>query len=118
MIDIPSSHLTQIIIGIIIGVITLTKRGDIMQTQHYLSSTNLAKNTAATLSSIETGDSDKIIILKNNTPKAILMSIEAYEAMEEEIEDLRLTALALSRIQSFNPVESISHEEMMKKYAK
>ncbi|MBI9088122.1 MAG: type II toxin-antitoxin system Phd/YefM family antitoxin [Desulfobacterium sp.] len=89
-----------------------------MRIKNYLSSTNLAKNTAATLSSIEAGDTDKIIILKNNTPKAILISIDAYEAMEEEIEDLRLTALALSRMQNFDPSESISHEEMMKKYAK
>jgi len=89
-----------------------------MRIKNYLSSTNLAKNTAATLTSFETGDADKFIILKNNAPKAILMSIESYESMEEEIEDLRLTALALSRIQSFDPGESISHEEMMKKYAK
>ena len=89
-----------------------------MQIKNYLSSTNLAKKTAATLSLIETGETDKFIILKNNVPKAILMSIESYEAMEEEIEDLRLTALALSRIQEFDPGETISHEEMMRKYAK
>ncbi|CCK78950.1 type II toxin-antitoxin system Phd/YefM family antitoxin [Desulfobacula toluolica] len=89
-----------------------------MRIKNYLSSTKLAKNTAATLNSIETGDMDKLIILKNNAPKAILMSVECYEAMEEEIEDLRLTALALSRIQNFDPGESISHEEMMNKYAK
>jgi len=46
------------------------------------------------------------------------MSFESYEAMEEEIEDLRLTALALSRIQNFNSEETISHKEMMNKYAK
>jgi antitoxin StbD len=94
------------------------KKGVIVQIKNYLSSTNLAKNTAATLRSIAAGDIDKFIILKNNAPKAILMSIESYEAMEEEIEDLRLTALALSRIQSFDPGESISHKEMMNKYAK
>ncbi len=87
-----------------------------MQIKNYLSSTNLAKKTAATLSLIETGETDKFIILKNNEPKAILMSIDSYESMEEEIEDLRLTALALSRIQKFDPGETISHEAMMKKY--
>lgn len=46
------------------------------------------------------------------------MSIESYEAMEEEMEDLRLTALALSLIQSFDPQESIPHDEMMKKFTK
>jgi len=89
-----------------------------MQIKNYLSSTQLSKNTAATLKSIENGENDKLIILKNNSPKAILMSFESYEAMEEEIEDLRLTALALSRIQNFNPEETISHKDMMDKYVK
>ncbi len=53
-----------------------------------------------------------MVILKNNTPKAILMSFESYEAMEEEIEDLRLTALALSRMQTFDSAKTISHKEM------
>ena len=89
-----------------------------MQIKNCLSSTQLSKKTAATLKSLESGETDKLIILKNNSPKAILMSFESYEAMEEEIEDLRLTALALSRIQNFNPEETISHKEMMDKYAK
>lgn len=89
-----------------------------MQIKNYLSATQLSKQTAATLNSIENGEIDKLIILKNNSPKAILMSFEAFEAMEEEIEDLRLTALALSRIQTFDPEETISHKEMMAKYAK
>lgn len=89
-----------------------------MPIKKYLSSTQLSKNTAATLNSFETGETDKLIILKNNAPKAILMSVDAYESMEEEIEDLRLTALALSRIQNFDPMETISHKEMMNRYAK
>lgn len=89
-----------------------------MHIKNYLSSTQLSKKTAATLNSIENGEIDKLIILKNNSPKAILMSFESYEAMEEEIEDLRLTYLALSRIQNFNPEETISHKEMMDKYVK
>lgn len=89
-----------------------------MPSKNYLSSTNLAKHTAATLNSLESGEVDKLIILKNNSPKAILMSLESYETMKEEIEDLRLTALALSRLQMFDPSETISHEEMMEKYTK
>ena len=89
-----------------------------MRISNYLSATKLAKQTSSTLNAFETGDQDKFIILKNNEPKAVLMSIESYEAMEEEMEDLRLTVLALSRIQSFDPQESISHDEMMKKFAK
>ena len=89
-----------------------------MPLKNYLSSTHLAKHTAATLNSLESGEIDKLIILKNNSPKAILMSLESYETMEEEIEDLRLSALALSRLQTFDPSETISHKEMMEKYTK
>ena len=89
-----------------------------MQIKNFISSTRLSKNTAATLNILETGETDKLIILKNNSPKAVLMSFEVYEAMEEEIEDLRLTSLALSRIQNFDPEETISHRQMMDKYVK
>ncbi len=89
-----------------------------MQIKNYLSATQLSKNTAATLNSLETGETDKLIILKNNSPKAILMSVDSYESMEEEIEDLRLTSLALARIQNFNFEETLSHKEMMDKYTK
>ena len=89
-----------------------------MDIKNYLSATQLSKKTAATLNNIESGETDTLIILKNNSPKAILMSFEKYEAMEEEIEDLRLTALALARLQSYNEKEGISHKEMMEKVAK
>ncbi|RWX46874.1 prevent-host-death family protein [Candidatus Electrothrix aarhusensis] len=86
-----------------------------MPATDYLSATALAKKTAAALDSLEQGDKDKLIILKNNAPKAVLLSFEAYEALEEELEDLRLGALALARLQTFAPENALSHEEMLKK---
>ncbi len=89
-----------------------------MHSKDYLSATSLSKKTSATLDSLEKGESEKLIILKNNSPKAVLMSMEAYEIMEEELEDLRLTALAISRLQSFDPDSMLTHEELMAKFAK
>ncbi len=89
-----------------------------MQTKDFLSATTLSKKTAATLDTLEKGDAEKLIILKNNAPKAILMSIDAYEAMEEEMEDLRLTALALARLQNFRSEDAIPHKKMMQKYSR
>ena len=89
-----------------------------MQAKDFLSATTLSKKTAATLDTLEKGDAEKLIILKNNAPKAILMSIDTYEAMEEEMEDLRLTALALARLQNFRPEDAIPHKKMMKKYSR
>jgi antitoxin StbD len=89
-----------------------------MHIKDYLSATMLSKKTSATLDSIEKGDTEKLIILKNNAPKAILMSIDAYDAMEEEIEDLRLATLAFARLKSFDPTEALSHQKMMSKFGK
>lgn len=89
-----------------------------MHAKDYLSATALSKKTAATLESLEKGEAEKFIILKNNAPKAILMSVEAYEALEEEMEDLRLTALALARLHTFQKKDAVSHETMMEKFGK
>ncbi len=89
-----------------------------MRAHDYLSATDLSKKTAATLDSLESGETEKLIILKNNAPKAVLLSIGAYEEMEEEMEDLRLAALALTRLQTFKPEKAISHAKMMEKFGK
>ena len=87
-----------------------------MQKENFLSATALSKRTSATLDSLEKGDAEKLIILKNNSPKAILLSMAAYTAMEEEIEDLRLASLGHIRLNSFQKEEAVSHQTMMKKF--
>ena len=89
-----------------------------MRAKEYLSATALSKKTAATLDALEKGEAEKLIILKNNIPKAVLLSVEAYEAIEEEMEDLRLTALALARLETFKPKEALSHGYMMEKFGR
>lgn len=89
-----------------------------MHSKNYISATTLSKKTSATLDSFDKGDIDTMIILKNNKPKAVLVSMEAYETMQEELEDLRLTALALARIKSFDLEKAVTQESMMKKFAK
>jgi len=52
-----------------------------MRTTDYLSATALSKKTSATLDALDRGEAEKLIILKNNAPKAVLLSMESYEAM-------------------------------------
>lgn len=87
-----------------------------MRSKDFLSATVLSKKTSATLESLAKGDADKFIILKNNIPKAVLLSMESYEAMEQELEDLRLTALALARLDSFDETKAISHDRIKEKF--
>ena len=87
-----------------------------MRDTDYLSATALSKKTSATLAALEKGETEKLIILKNNAPKAILLSIERYETMQEEIEDLRLTALALARLETLDENELLPHEHILEKF--
>jgi antitoxin StbD len=89
-----------------------------MRGTDYLSATALSKKTSATLDALENGEAERLIILKNNAPKAILLSIESYEAMQEEMEDLRLTALALARLESFEEKKALSNEYIQEKFGK
>ena len=89
-----------------------------MLTTDYLSATDLSKKTSATLDMLEKGEAEKLIILKNNAPRAVLLSIEAYEALEEEMKDLRLTALALARLETFDQKKVLSHKTVWEKFAK
>ncbi len=89
-----------------------------MRATDFLSATALSKKTSATLDALEKGEAEKLIILKNNAPKAVLLSIERYEAMEEEIEDLRLTALALARLETLDEKKVLSHRYIQEKFGK
>jgi len=89
-----------------------------MRTTDYLSATALSKKTSATLDALDSGEAEKLIILKNNAPKAVLLSMESYEAMQEEMEDLRLTALAIARLESFEEKKALSHEYIREKFGK
>lgn len=89
-----------------------------MHSEKYLSATDLSKKTAATIDALEKGLADRLIILRNNAPKAVLLSIEAYEELMEEIEDLRLGTLALARVKTFNEKEALTHEHIVDRFAK
>ncbi len=89
-----------------------------MRQDEYISATNLSKKTSATLDALDKGEVEKMIVLKNNAPKAVLLSMEAFQTMQEELEDLRLASLALIRQETFDPKKALSHERIMEKFAK
>ena len=68
------------------------------------------------LDSLEKSATGKLVILKNNTPKAVLISFETHEALEEELEYLRLTTHAYARQNTFRSENARSHKDMMKKF--
>ncbi len=88
-----------------------------MRAQDFISATTLSKKTSFTLEALERGEAEELIILKNNEPRAVLLSMAAYESMREEIEDLRLASLAMARFESFDRDRAVPHDRMMEKFA-
>lgn len=81
-----------------------------------LSITDMVRSAKDIMNSLTSGEQDHYVIMKNNSPAAVLLNIQAYEALLDELEDLRIEAVARKRLQSFDKSQAISHEDMKKKF--
>lgn len=63
-----------------------------------ISSTDLQKKTRELLDSIAGGEHDHFVVMRDNRPAAVMMATERYEALIEELEDLRIEAVARQRL--------------------
>ncbi|HBN10817.1 MAG TPA: toxin-antitoxin system antitoxin subunit [Ruminococcus sp.] len=53
------------------------------------------------------------VVMKNNTPECVLLSPDEYVKLMDEINDARLLALAVKRMENFNPENTISENQVM-----
>jgi len=49
-------------------------------------------------------------------PAAVLLSVDAFEAMQEELDEFRLQAAAIERLGNFDRSKTITHEDMVELY--
>jgi antitoxin StbD len=63
-----------------------------------ISSTDLQKRTRELLDRISKGGEDHYVVMRDNRPAAVMMAAERYEALIEELEDLRIEAVARTRL--------------------
>ncbi|UYM18895.1 type II toxin-antitoxin system Phd/YefM family antitoxin [Endozoicomonas euniceicola] len=60
-------------------------------------------------------ENDKYVVMRNNEPAAVLLSVEKFESLMNELEDLRLEAVARERLTAFDGT-TISHADMLKRF--
>ena len=77
-----------------------------------VSATAMARNFGANLKSVTSGEQSHLVVFKDNEPAAVLMGIEAFQAMQDELEDLRIEMLASERLSSLDDSKLVSLEEM------
>lgn len=81
-----------------------------------ISSTDLQKNARLLLDSMVEGSQDRYVVIRDNRPTAVLLSTTRYEALMDELEDLRIEAVARERLLSLDKTKLISHAEMLKRF--
>ena len=91
---------------------TLLERSD-----QALPITEMARSAKKFIDAFQKGEKSKYVVMRNNIPAAVMMSVSHYEEMMDLIEDLRLELIAGQRLKTMEPDTLISHEEMVTDFA-
>ena len=59
-------------------------------------------------------DKLSLVVVKNNKPQAVLMSLEEYNELMEMKEDFELYQMAVERMKNYNPDKVTTFEELLK----
>lgn len=57
----------------------------------------------------------RLVVIKNNIPEAVILSVNEFRRIYEIVEDYRLLMLAQERLANYDPATAISHESVMLK---
>jgi antitoxin StbD len=77
-----------------------------------VSATAMVRGFSARLKDVTSGDISHLVIFKDNEPAAVLVGIDAYQSLQDELEDLRSELLAIERLPSLDTDVTVSLEEM------
>lgn len=84
------------------------------RTDQAISSTDLQKNTRQILDRIISGEQDRYVVMRDNKPAAVLLPTEMYEALMDQLADMRIEAIARERIATFDPEKALTMEQLKK----
>jgi antitoxin StbD len=83
------------------------------RTDQAISVTAIARSTKKYFDKLISGEQDKYVVMRNNVPAAVLLPVADYEALLDEIEDLRIELVAIERLANpSDESELISHDDV------
>jgi antitoxin StbD len=77
-----------------------------------VSATSMVRSFGARLKEVSSGEVAHLVIFKDNEPAAVLIGIDAYQSLQDELEDLRSELLAIERIARLDMSNTVSLEDM------
>jgi antitoxin StbD len=81
-----------------------------------ISVTEVSRSAKEIFTKLETGKQDKFVVMRNNAPAAVLLPVNAYEALIDEVEDLRIEIIAIKRMRDFDRRKAVTDDAMVKKF--
>ena len=87
-----------------------------VRTSETISVTDIQRRAKEVFERIENGEQDKYVVLSNNQIAAVLLPVDRYQALMDELDDLRIDAIAAERIAAFDPATTVTHEEMLARF--
>lgn len=99
-----------------------SERSDIMsallsRSDQAVSITDMARSAKKYFDRLITGEQDRYVVMRNNAPAAVMLAVEDYENLMNELEDLKIELIAAQRLAAMNKnTKLVSHEDMLARY--
>jgi antitoxin StbD len=81
-----------------------------------VSVTEVSRSAKTIFDRLSSGKQDKYVVMRNNAPAAVMLPVQVYEALMDELDDLRIEMAARDRLATFDRSKAVSHEEMLKRF--
>ncbi|VVM86530.1 type II toxin-antitoxin system Phd/YefM family antitoxin [Pseudomonas fluorescens] len=82
-----------------------------------VSVTAMVRNFSAKLKEVSSRATERLVIFKDNEPAAVIINVDAYQEMLDELENLRVEATARERLIGFDQADAVSHDDMRARYS-
>lgn len=83
---------------------------------HIISVSDLGRGKASKVIQDVEKNKDQYIVVKNNKPQAVILSVDEYNKLMETREELELLLMATKRINESNPSEYSSLKTVMEEF--
>jgi antitoxin StbD len=83
-----------------------------------ISVTAMVRGFSAKLKDISNRTTERLVIFKDNEPATVIINVDAYQELLDELEELRIEAVARERLANFHEADAVSHDSMRARYAR
>ncbi|EJX7572339.1 MULTISPECIES: hypothetical protein [Vibrio] len=84
----------------------------IERSDQLVSLTDLTRRGSGIFERVAKAESDRLVVLRKAEPIAVVLNIASFEAMLNEMEELRTEVIALQRMSSGSLTDTISHSDL------